>query len=396
MSAASSCTWPLRVSSHAAKDFDDLIKNHRDKVLECLTSPIDPGRWKKLESKHDLWRMRVDNAVRVVVNIQRGVAYVWRILDRKDVYRILRNQNPGHALTGITIEEFLMNTGAKSTRVGKDNGAKPAANGNGNGHGGRLASPPAAGPAPAGDGDSIRPPSHPLLNALSRYFSDHVQSDVDAILAIVEDRVEGIESEILSLGEKLAVLDAREGELSTNLAGQLESTVRLGTSQDGFAQELDHIRTRVMKLDEGLAAATNRLEGEISSARTKHDREIVALSDAIDRRIGELLAASEEDRKNSRLGFGELGCQIEQLAAEGSTLRSETDEHDSLLRRLSDDLVESSARLASLAETVAGLKGEIERLINNRPSPNRLRLLAALASRIRATVTSRMSSRGVA
>lgn len=394
MSAASSCTWPLRVSSHAAKDFDELIKNHRDKVLECLTSPIDPGRWKKLESKHDLWRMRVDNAVRVVVNIQRGVAYVWRILDRKDVYRVLRNQNPGHALTGITIEEFLMNAGAKSTRVGKDNGAKPAANGNG--HGGGLASPPAAGPAPAGDGDGTRPASHPLLNALSRYFSDHVQSDVDAILAIVEDRVDGIEGEILSLGEKLAALDARGGELSTNFAGQVESTVRLATSQDGFAQELDHIRTRVMKLDEGLVAVTGRLEGELSSARSKHDNEIVALSDAIDRRIGELLAASEEDRKTSRLGFGELGCQIEQLAAEGSTLRSATDEHDSLLRRLSGELVESSARLASLAETVARLNGEIERLINNRPTRNRLRLLAALATRIRATVSSRMSSRGAA
>ena len=119
------------MSGQAAKDFDDLIKIHRDKVLACLTNPIVPAKWKKLESKYDLWRMHVDHAVRLVVNIQRGVAYVWRIIDRKDVYRILRNQNPGHALTGITIEEFLMKAGAKNTAKSDNGAAKPATNGNG-------------------------------------------------------------------------------------------------------------------------------------------------------------------------------------------------------------------------------------------------------------------------
>lgn len=390
MSAASSCTWPLRVSSHAAKDFDNLIKNHRDKVLECLTNPIVPGKWKKLESKHDLWRMHVDHAVRLVVNIQRGVAYVWRILDRKDVYRILRNQNPGHALTGITIEEFLMKAGAKSTRVGKDNGAKPAANGNG--HGGGLASPPAAGPAPAGDDDNIRPPSHPLLNALSQYFSDHARSDVDAILAIVEDRVGDCEDELLSLGEKFAALDAREGDLSTRLTSQVESTERIATSQDGLAQNLNGIRTRLMKIDEGLAATTNRLDGELSSARSKHDREIVALSDAIDLRIGELLAACEEDRTNSRLGFSELGRQVELLSSEGETLRVATDAHESSINRLEGEVSVSAARLEGLAHAVAGLNEELERLRSELSNRSTLRRLAILATRVRAA----LSPRGVA
>lgn len=370
MSLGAAGSWPLRMSPRAAKDFDNLIKSHRDKVVKCLTTPIGTGKWKKLESKYDLWRMHVNHAVRLVVNVQRGVAYVWRILDRKDVYPTLDNQNPGLALTGITIEEFLMKSGAKQAAKHKNAAAKPEANGNGSGGG--LAPPP-SGAAAADDGESPRSPSHPLLNALSQYFGEYVRTDVDAILAIVEDRAEGFEGEILSLSESLAKLDAREGEIRATLATQLENAAGLARSHEGLSRGVEQLGSRIETLGEGLEAKTSSLGGEVT-----------ALARELDRRMAEIHAAWEEDRRNMCLGLGELGRQIELLSAEERSARTTTDGHDALLRRLEGELAESSARIEGLAAAVAGLNGELERLRTERSDRNTLRPLATLTALIRA------------
>ena len=208
-----------------------------------------------------------------------------------------------------------------------------------------------------------------------------MRTDVDAILAIVEDRADGFEGEILSLGESLANLDAREGEIEATLASEIEHTAGLAKSQESLSQRVEQLGSRIETFDDGLAKTTSRL-----------DREIAALSLELDRRLGETLAAWEEDRRNTCLGLGELGRQLEHLSAEGSTLRQTTDAHDSLFRRVEAELAKSSARLESLAETVARLSGELERLRDERANRNTLRHLATLATPIGAAFSPRSAA----
>jgi chromosome segregation ATPase len=205
-----------------------------------------------------------------------------------------------------------------------------------------------------------------------------MRTDVDAILAIVEDRTDGFEGEILSLGESLAKLEAREGELAAALARGLEHTAGLAKSHEGLSQGVEQLGSRVGTLGGVLSDATDRLGGEIT-----------ALAREIDRRMGDLRTASEEDRKNASLGFAELGRQLELLSNEGSTLRSTADAHETSLRRLESELAGSSARLESLSESVAGLSGELERIRAEQSNRNTLHHLATLATRIRAVFSPR-------
>lgn len=113
MPAGSGCTWPLRVSRQAAKDFDNLNSDQRQQVVRCLGSLSRREKWMKLRGTHDLWRVKAARGVRLVVNVQRGVAYVWRIDLRRDVYGSIWHQDSRVALTGITVEEFLEKSGLK-------------------------------------------------------------------------------------------------------------------------------------------------------------------------------------------------------------------------------------------------------------------------------------------
>lgn len=114
--------WPLRMSQKAAKDFAALNDCDRSRVLRCLSGAIRPEQWKKLAGyvRSEVWRVRVVRALRLIVNVQRGVAYVWRIVARKDAYRTADNLDPRLTLTGVPIEEFLMTTAAEGAA------AKPA------------------------------------------------------------------------------------------------------------------------------------------------------------------------------------------------------------------------------------------------------------------------------
>ena len=182
----------LLITPQAEEDFEGLIDRYKDAVVRCLAEPIRREKWLKLEGYGNakLWRVRVVRTLRLIVNVQHGVHYVWRIDDRKDVYPLLDHQDPRVPLTGITVEEFLMK--AEETRIAKTNGIDA------------VAADSAPTPVvPSGDGASLAPPVHPLLRALSQYFEDHLEGALEALSSLVHERIDGFESSILAQGEEV-------------------------------------------------------------------------------------------------------------------------------------------------------------------------------------------------
>jgi mRNA-degrading endonuclease RelE of RelBE toxin-antitoxin system len=178
---------PLLVTPQAEKDFEGLILVKQQKVLRALEQPLRRDKTKKLDAHGDarLWRIRVDD-LRIVINARDGGEFIWRIADRKVVYRLVDNLDPRVPLSGINVEEFLMKNADKKAAP-KMNGAVPSP---------ILVSPPAE--MTAGDGATLAPVAHPLLRALSVYFNEHLSGEVDAMLAVLQDRIGGFEAEILN------------------------------------------------------------------------------------------------------------------------------------------------------------------------------------------------------
>jgi mRNA-degrading endonuclease RelE of RelBE toxin-antitoxin system len=82
----------VTVSKRGRKDIDILplhIKNQVTKVI--LSFEADPGSvdLKKMETKKDLYRIRAGNMrITVKVNWKKGVAFVERVVNRKDFDKI--------------------------------------------------------------------------------------------------------------------------------------------------------------------------------------------------------------------------------------------------------------------------------------------------------------------
>jgi mRNA-degrading endonuclease RelE of RelBE toxin-antitoxin system len=103
------CGFPrLLVTRRAEEDFEGLIPEKRRKVLRALERPIQGPRSRKLVAQGDarLWRVRVGD-LRIIINARDEGEYIWRIADRKAVYRLVGNLDPRSALCGDELESFL-------------------------------------------------------------------------------------------------------------------------------------------------------------------------------------------------------------------------------------------------------------------------------------------------
>jgi mRNA-degrading endonuclease RelE of RelBE toxin-antitoxin system len=333
----------LRITRSAERDFEELPQSRQKSVLEALANPFRPERIKRLGSKGGtkLWRIEVPN-VRVVIASRphQHVDFVWRIEDRKDVYRVLDNLDPRIPFTGISIEEFVMkhdvkNNGQKSLiPAGSSPTAAPVAH---------PATPTAMYPAPG------KPPAPiqvavlgetsglALLKELSNYIGLRLCDDLAAAQDVLREDLKRIEDEAMGHGEWMPRWDAKESALTeqTNqLAREHEALTARQQGLDGtfvvLSGEIEAAKfqtvTFATKLEAGLVAL---------GAQLAEDRQITTT------RLDQFAATLVQSEENTTRNLGSLGNRLDAL-----------DRGVSAISRLSSEVVRHGMAIDGLSERV--------------------------------------------